>query len=271
MPGRARTRRDAIGAMLLITAGLGASMIRGPRSAAAEPGPVVLADGRRYDAYIPAASKPGQFDQYTCEFDAAWVIFKTFGLEVTLEEQVAILGVDDRIDPYVEQTPDGYVIYGGDIDSTYSGDYTSSFLARTTGQAMRKVFEAYELGVEPVSDRSGLETALARGALIWIKSTVDFQPWEPVTWITPDGEQLPGVLGNDHAVVVIGYNAEVVVIRDVLGPTSTNWERPLEYEVDWATFLPVWEAQGFDGLAVSPVGMSPEAALPPIVPLENSD
>jgi hypothetical protein len=50
----------------------------------------------------------------------------------------------------------------------------------------------------------------------------------------------------------MGYNDEVVVIRDVLGPTSTNWQRPYEYEVPWDTFLAVWEAQGFDGVAVAP-------------------
>jgi hypothetical protein len=60
------------------------------------------------------------------------------------------------------------------------------------------------------------------------------------------------VLGNDHAVVVMGFNAESVVIRDVLGPTSSNWQRPYEYEVDWPTFLAAWEAQEFDGLAVAP-------------------
>ena len=117
---------------------------------------------------------------------------------------------------------------------------------------MRKVVDEYDLAVEPVDDREGIESALDRGALIWIKSTVDFLPWEPVTWITPEGKELPGVLGNDHAVVVMGYNADVVVIRDTLGPTSTNWERPYEYEVPWDTFLPVWEAQGFDGLAMAP-------------------
>jgi hypothetical protein len=60
------------------------------------------------------------------------------------------------------------------------------------------------------------------------------------------------VLGNDHAVVVMGYNDEVAVIRDVLGPTSSNWNRLFEYEVHWDTFLSVWEAQGFDGLSVAP-------------------
>jgi hypothetical protein len=49
---------------------------------------------------------------------------------------------------------------------------------------------------------------------------------------------------------VIGFNAKSVVIRDVLGPTSSNWQRPYEYEVDWETFLHTWEAQSFDGLAV---------------------
>jgi hypothetical protein len=95
-----------------------------------------------------------------------------------------------------------------------------------------------------------VEAALRRGALIWMKTTVDFKPWRPAVWITPDGSRVPTVLGNDHAVVVIGFNADVVVIRDVLGPTSSNWRRPLEYEVSWETFLNAWGAQDFDGLAV---------------------
>jgi hypothetical protein len=66
------------------------------------------------------------------------------------------------------------------------------------------------------------------------------------------------VLGYDHAVVVIGYNDDVVVIRDVLGPTNTNWERSYEYDVPWETFLAVFEAQGADGVAVLP----PNAEVP---------
>ena len=60
------------------------------------------------------------------------------------------------------------------------------------------------------------------------------------------------VLGNDHAVVVMGYNDFGPVIRDVLGPTSTNWERATEYDVPWETFLAVFEAQGSDGVGVLP-------------------
>lgn len=216
-----------------------------PRLAAPE-------DRHEYDAYIPAALKEGQFDQYTCEFDAAWAICKTFGLDITLEDQVAIIGIDQRIEPYSQEPPYGFVVYGGDITEAFSGDYTQNFLARTTGAAMQKIFARYELDVAPVADRVEIEAALDRGALVWVKATVDFLPWQSVTWITPEGRELPGVLGNDHAVVVMGYSDEVVVIRDVLGPTSSNWNRLFEYEIPWHTFLPVWEAQGFDGLAVAP-------------------
>jgi len=104
----------------------------------------------------------------------------------------------------------------------------------------------------PVADRAAVEAALRRGALVWMKTTVDFKPWRPAVWITPDGSRVPTVLGNDHAVVAIGFNADVVVIRDVLGPTSSNWRRPQEYEVSWEVFLSAWGAQGFDGLAVEP-------------------
>jgi hypothetical protein len=215
------------------------------------PAPVEI-DGRVYDAYIPAATKEHQAYRYSCEFDAAWVILQTFGFDASVDELIAIVGVDASVEPFIEQTRDGFVIHGGDISRAFSGDYRENFLARSSGDAMRKAFGHYGLGAAPVHDRASVEAALRSGALVWIKTTVDFKPWRPAIWRMPDGRQRQTVLGNDHAVVVIGFNNESVVIRDVLGPTSTNWQRPYEYEVDWPTFLGAWEAQEFDGLAVSP-------------------
>lgn len=222
-----------------------------PQAPTPTPGPVEV-NGRLYDAYIRAATKAKQAYQYSCEFDAAWVIFATFGREVSVDELIGVIGVDERIEPYIEETPDGFIIHGGDISTRFSGDYSANFLARSTGGAMRRVFEQYGLTAEPVRDRAGVEAALRRGALIWMKTTVDFKPWRPAIWRTPEGLEFPTVLGNDHAVVAIGFNADSVVIRDVLGPTSSNWQRPYEYEVAWDTFLASWGAQGFDGLAVAP-------------------
>ena len=92
--------------------------------------------------------------------------------------------------------------------------------------------------------REEIEAALDQEGLVWTKATVDFLPWAETTWLTPSGKAVPTVLGNDHAVVVMGYNDDGVVIRDVLGPTNTNWERAYEYDVPWETFLAVFEAQG---------------------------
>ncbi len=213
--------------------------------------PVVI-NGRSYDAYIPAAVKEGQLYQYTCEFDAAWVILQTYGIDVGVADIIERAAIDTSIEPYFEETAAGFVIYGGDVRSAFSGDYRQNFLARSTGDAFIPVFASYGLEAMPVRDRAGVEQALRNGALVWMKTTVDFKPWRPATWITPQGERIPTVLGNDHAVVAIGFNSEVVVIRDVLGPTSSNWRRPLEYEVAWETFMRAWGAQNFDGLAVRP-------------------
>lgn len=215
------------------------------------PAPIVV-NGRSYDAYIPAAVKEGQAYQYSCEFDAAWVILQTFGFDVTVDEIIARAPIDASVEPSYAETAEGFVITGGDIRRGFSGDYRGSFLARSTGSAMAPLFAAYGLRAEPVRDRAGVEAALRAGALVWMKTTVDFKPWRPAVWVTPDGGRIKTVLGNDHAVVVIGFDADVVVIRDVLGPTSTNRQRPLEYEVAWETFLWAWGAQGFDGLAVAP-------------------
>jgi hypothetical protein len=210
----------------------------------------VLINGVAYDAYIAAAIKESQAYQYSCEFDAAWVILNTYGIAASVDDLIGLIPHDGSIEPYYVETAAGFEIYGGDIASAYSGDYTANFLARSTGGAMAQVFASYGLDATPVSDRAGVEAALRRGELVWMKTTVDFKPWRAAVWISPDGSRHQTVLGNDHAVVVMGFNAEGVVIRDVLGPTSSNRQRPYEYTVDWDTFMRVWAAQSLDGLAV---------------------
>ena len=244
-------------AVLAGAAGLGLAQFGGRRAAAQHSfSSIAPIPGTWYDAYIPAATKSGQFFHYTCEFDAAWAVLATYGIEAPFEDQLALVGHDLSIEPWYEETASGFVIYGGEIGSMYSGDYTHNILARTTGAAMRPMFEWYGMQVTPVHDRLAIESALRGGALVWLKATADFYDGVPTTWITPSGLTYPTVLGNDHAVVAMGYNAEVVVIRDVLGPTDTNWERQLEYELPWENFLYTFAQQGNDGLAVkpSPVG-----------------
>ena len=212
--------------------------------------PAPLRDPAEYIAYVPTVSKTGPFYHYSCEFDASWAILKTFGIDTTMQEQLALLTIDTRIEPYYEWTDFGVNIYGGDITSAYSGDYTWNFLCRTTGPVMRQVFQHYGLYTKVIKSQQRIKNHLNRGRLVWIKITVDFKDWTPATWITPEGELIQVVLSNDHAMVVIGYNDEVVVIRDLLGPTDTNYERQYEAEVPWDRFMACWGAQGNDGLSV---------------------
>jgi hypothetical protein len=60
------------------------------------------------------------------------------------------------------------------------------------------------------------------------------------------------VLTNDHALIVMGFDAEDVIIRDPLGPTTTNEIRPWQYRVSWERYLQVIAAQGNDAVAVGP-------------------
>ncbi len=198
-----------------------------------------------------AATKAHQEYHYSCEFDAAWVVLKTYGFDVSVDEQMKIVGVDKSIEPSVKTTDKGYFIYGGDISQYWSGNF-ENYLARMSGAAMRKVFEHYKLKVTPVNNRAGIEMALRAGQLVWIKTTADFKPGKPATWVLPDGRTYQTVLGNDHAVTIIGFNQAGVVVRDVLGPTNTNWYRKYEYFVDWEKFLAIWAQQSNDGLAVAP-------------------
>jgi len=264
-----RTRRLLLAQLAAAAAVTSLAGVR-PGSATAQGG-VVTPDGRVYTAYVPAATTPGQFYQYSCEFDAAWVVLSTFGQDVSFEDQLAIVGYDTSVEPYSEQTEDGFIIYGGDITSAFCGDYTSSMLARSTGTAFLPLFKHYGLGAETVKTRDEIEATLDRGGLIWTKATVDFLPWDATTWLTPSGKSVPTVYGNDHAVVVMGYNDDGVVIRDVLGPTNTNWERAYEYDVPWDTFLSVFDAQGSDGVAVFPTDdgtAAPSQVIKPANPLQ---
>ena len=245
-----RTRRLLLAELAAAAAVTSLSGIRS--GSAAAQGSALTPDGRSYTAYVPAATKTGQFYQYSCEFDASWVVLATFGKDVPFDEQLAIVGHDTSVEPYFQETAEGFVIYGGDITSALFGDYTSNMLARATGTAFLPLFEHYGLEAETVKTRDEIEATLDRGGLVWTKATVDFLPWADTTWLTPSGKSLPTVLGNDHAVVVMGYNDDGVVIRDVLGPTNTNWERAYEYDVPWETFLAVFEAQGSDGVAIFP-------------------
>ena len=212
----------------------------------------VQADNAAWSAYVQLPIKEGQDFHYTCEFDSAWIILKAYGLEVPLQQQIDLVGIDESIEPWYEERADGVVVWGGEVNDYYCGDYTTNFLARARGNAMKKVFEGSGLTATAVNDRKGIEQALAAGHPVFFKSTVDFLDWVPATWITPTNQQYPVVLGNDHALIVMGYNDQDVIIRDPLGPTSTNGTRPYQYRVTWDRYLEVFAAQGNDGIAVGP-------------------
>lgn len=204
------------------------------------------------DVLISTSTKQGQRYRYSCEFDAAWVILQTYGLDVTVDDLIARLPGDPALEPTFAETSRGIEIYGGDIRQTFSGNIQDNFLARTTGNAMQTMFRSYAVETYPVHTQQEIVRALSQGHLVWIKTTVDFKDGIPAMWITPDGTSIPTVLGNDHAVVVMGVDDEGAVIRDVLGSTSSNPQRPDEYHVGWDHFMMIWALQGFDGLGAIP-------------------
>lgn len=222
-----------------------------PGQAATEIEPV-MHDGTTWDAYIQLPIKEGQDFHYTCEFDSAWIILKAYGHDMSLEEQMAHVGHDLRVEPYWEETPSAITVYGGDIAEMFSGDYVDNILARARTSAVRKAFDAVDLTVAETPDRASTEQALLRGEPVFFKSTVDFLDWRQATWICPDGDEYPVVLTNDHALIVMGFDARDVIIRDPLGPTTTNEIRPWQYRVSWERYLEVIAAQGNDAVAVGP-------------------
>lgn len=215
-----------------------------------------------WDAYLQMPIKQGQDFHYTCEFDSAWIVLKAFGLDVGLDEQLAIVGKDESLEPYYEETANGFEVWGGDVHNYYCGHINENILARARCNAMRKLFEAKGLSVTVTPDRPSIEAALLRGEPVYFKSTVDMMPWRPAVWHSNTGEDWPVVLTNDHALIVMGFNAEQVIIRDPLGPTSTNWDRPWQWRTRWDRFLEVIAAQGNDAIAVGPP-RPPEASPAP--------
>ena len=233
------------------TAGTASETATGGPAEPAAMGPVTI-DGRTYTAYTDTVIKQGQWDLYTCEFDVAYMIMSTFGVETTLDELVGYVGFDNPFEPYAEETASGIVIYGGDIGKAFCGDLTHNTFSKTRGTAMRRAFEGFGFQAELVSSRKDVERGLSVGKLLWMKTTVDFTDYEPTRWETPDGTVYPTPYGNDHCVAAIGYDDDAVVIRDSLGPTNTNWDRPWEYDVPWDLFMTCWASSGHDGLLVSP-------------------
>ena len=226
--------------------------LTGDRSVSTAMEPVTI-NGRTYTAYTETFVKQGQWTLYSCEFDVAHMIMMTFGVETALDDLLGYVGLDNPFQPYAEQTPSGLVIYGGDIGEAFCGDLTSNTFAKTRGSAIRRAFEGFDFRVETVSSRSGVKRGLAAGKLMWLKTTVDFTDYLPTRWLTPDGTAYPTVYDNDHCVAAIGYDDDIVVIRDALGPTNTNWDRRYEYEVPWDVFMDCWSSGGYDGLLISPL------------------
>lgn len=212
----------------------------------------VVADNALWDAYLQLPVKQGQDFSYTCEFDSAWIILMAYGREMTLDEQLNLVGHDLSIEPYYVESATSVTIYGGDIAEMYSGDYRENLLARARTSAIRKVFDAVELTVTATPDRASTEQALLQGKPVFFKATVDFLDWRPVTWVCPDGDQYPGVFTNDHALVAMGFNDSHVIVRDPLGPTTTNATRPWQYRVSWERYLQVLAGQDNDAIAIGP-------------------
>ena len=204
-----------------------------------------------WTSLIQVPIKRGQDLSYTCEFDTAWCIMMAYGIDAPLDEQLAAVGIDDRVEPYWEETAEGIMIYGGDIAEYFCGDLADNLVAKAKGSAMAKAFVDKGLVATPVRSRAQIEQAITAGHPVFFKSTVDFLDWRPAIWNTLDGVQHQVVFSNDHALAVIGYNDTDVMIRDPLGPTSTNERRPFQYRVSWERFLQVFAAQEHDGLAIS--------------------
>jgi len=216
----------------------------------------ISAASMTWDAYIQLPIKEGQDFHYTCEFDSSAILLEAGGHPMDLQQQLDIVGQDLSVEPYWEETPSEITVYGGNIAEMYSGDYKENILARARTSAVRKVFDAVGMPVASTPDRPSIEEALLAGLPVYFKSTVDFLSWRAATWVTPEGEEYPVVLTNDHALIVMGFNDTHVIIRDPRGPTTTNTTGPWQYHVTCERYLEVIAAEGNDAISVGPAASS---------------
>src|SRR5690349_6651661 len=86
---RCNRRQLALGAAALAVGA--ASTAKAAPAEIVEITPPPIADPNSYDVYVPTACKTGPFYHYTCEFDAAWAVMKTFGIDASLDEQIAAI------------------------------------------------------------------------------------------------------------------------------------------------------------------------------------
>lgn len=154
-----------------------------------------------------------QFPSYPtgCESVALYLLLKYNGVNTTVDDIVDNLKKGDM--PYLV----GSTYYGSDPEEVFVGDPRSSYSYGVYNKPLVEVANMYKSGI---NSRIGLAfddmLSLVKGnkpVLVWVSINLS-KPYVSSTWVDKDSGKTIKWLAGEHAVVVIGYDSENVIVSD---------------------------------------------------------
>lgn len=154
-----------------------------------------------------------QFPNYPtgCESVALYLLLKYNGVSTTVDDIVDNLKKGDM--PYLV----GSTYYGSDPEEAFIGDPRSSYSYGVYNKPLVEVANMYKSGI---NSRIGLSfddmLSLVKGnkpVLVWVSINLN-KSYVSSTWVDKDSGKTIKWLAGEHAVVVIGYDSENVIVSD---------------------------------------------------------
>ncbi len=154
-----------------------------------------------------------QFPNYPtgCESVALYLLLKYNGVSTTVDDIVDNLKKGDM--PYLV----GSTYYGSDPEEVFVGDPRSSYSYGVYNKPLVEVANMYKSGI---NSRIGLGfddmLSLVKGnkpVLVWVSINLN-KSYVSSTWVDKDSGRTIKWLAGEHAVVVIGYDSENVIVSD---------------------------------------------------------
>lgn len=166
--------------------------------------------------YISGVPTINQYPDYPtgCESVALTILLKYYGISVSTDDIINKL--DKGSTPYTK----GDVIYGGNPELEFIGDPRSQNSFGVYEKPIAKVANTYKPGIK-IATGTSFDDILkivksGRPVMVWTSMNLSV-PYISRTWIyEPTGESVYWKAG-EHAVVIMGYTPDKVIISDPIG------------------------------------------------------
>lgn len=165
--------------------------------------------------YIDGVITYNQFPYYPtgCESVALYILLKYYNVDVTVSQIVNDLPKGDI--PYYENE----ILYGGNPYLEFIGEPTSSSSFGVFDKPIENVANNYKSGIINATGTS-LNDILKivksnRPVLVWTTGNLTL-PYISRTWIYKPTLETINWISGEHAVVIVGYNENQIIISDPL-------------------------------------------------------